>query len=185
MVRKSAHANTRSFKPQKLFRATNSFYKAGCALIPVISKIEGRGLAGKSTCLWKRTWDANIVVARCFSPRAHMHTRSSTPASAGATGTTPKHMQHIHTGAYTHAHTHTHTHTHTHIHTPFLEEMSLASSSLRLARESASSSARGRAFSWGAERLCWRWCSPKEWVSASRRAEQRQQMSDMKNLLWY
>lgn len=71
MVRKSAHANTRSFKPQKLFRPTNSFYKAGCALIPVISKIEGRGMAGKSTCLWKRTWDANIVVARCFSPRAH------------------------------------------------------------------------------------------------------------------
>lgn len=171
MVRKSAHANTRSFKPQKLFRATNSFYKAGCALIPVISKIEGRGMAGKSTCLWKRTWDANIVVARCFSPRAHTHTRSPTPASAGATGTTPKHMQHRHTEAYTH--------------TPFLEEMSLASSSLRLARESASSSAGGRAFSWGAERLCWRWCSPREWVSASRRAKQRQQMSDMKNLLWY
>lgn len=59
--------------------------------------------------------------------------------------------------------------------TPFLEEMSLASSSLRLARESASSSARGRAFSWGAERLCRRWRSPKVWVSASRRAAQNRQ----------
>lgn len=55
-------------------------------------------------------------------------------------------------------------------HTPFLEEMSLARSSLRLARESASASARGKAFSWGAERLCWTWDSSKVWVSASRRA---------------
>lgn len=55
--RKAAHSNTRSFKPQKLFRATNSFYKAACALIPVISKSEGRRRAVKSTCLWK--W-------RCF-----------------------------------------------------------------------------------------------------------------------
>lgn len=65
-----------------------------------------------------------------------------------------------------------HTHKYTSSHTPFLEEMSLASSSLRLARESASSSARGRAFSWGAERLCWRWGSPKVWMSASRWATQ-------------
>lgn len=49
--RKAANTNTHSFKPQKLFRATNSFYKAGCALIPVISKTEGRRMAGKSTCL--------------------------------------------------------------------------------------------------------------------------------------
>lgn len=51
--RKAARGNTRSFKPQKLFRATNSFYKAGSALIPVISKTEGRRMSGKSTCLWK------------------------------------------------------------------------------------------------------------------------------------
>ena len=60
--------------------------------------------------------------------------------------------------------------------------MSLASSSPRFARESASSSARGRAFSWGAERLCWRWGSPKVWVSASRRAAHtntQEQMSVM------
>lgn len=81
--------------------------------------------------------------------------------------------------------TDTHKYTCTSSHIPFLEEMSLASSSLRLARESASSSARGRSFSWGAERLCWRWGSPKLWVSASRRATQhrqrhvQEQMSDM------
>lgn len=46
--RKAAHTNTHSFKPQKLFRATNSFYKAGCALIPVISKTEGRRMARKA-----------------------------------------------------------------------------------------------------------------------------------------
>lgn len=39
--RKAAHTNTRSFKPQKLFWATNSFYKAGSALIPVISETRG------------------------------------------------------------------------------------------------------------------------------------------------
>lgn len=68
-----------------------------------------------------------------------------------------------------------HTHTHQHAHTPFLEEMSLARSSLRLARESASSSARGNAFSWGAERLCWTWDSSKVWESASRRAARHRQ----------
>lgn len=67
------------------------------------------------------------------------------------------------------------TETHTSSHTPFLEEMSLARSSLRLARESASSSARGKAFSWGAERLCWTWDSSKVWVSASSRATQHRQ----------
>lgn len=46
-----------------------------------------------------------------------------------------------------------HQNTHTHTPIPFLVEMSLARSSLRLALESVSS-ARGRAFSWGAERLC-------------------------------
>lgn len=61
------------------------------------------------------------------------------------------------------------------LHTPFLEEMSLARSSLRLARESASSSARGKAFSWGAERLCWTWDSSKVWESASRRAARYRQ----------
>lgn len=73
------------------------------------------------------------------------------------------------------------------LHTPFLEEMSLASSSLRLARESGSSSATGRAFSWEAERLCRRWGSPKLWMSVSRRATrqwqdktQSRQMSDTK-----
>lgn len=66
--RKAAHTNTRSFKPQKLFRATNSFYKANCALIPVISKTEGRKagwggeMARESSCLWR--WIA--VIARCF-----------------------------------------------------------------------------------------------------------------------
>lgn len=51
---------------------------------------------------------------------------------------------------------------------PFLEEMSLASSSLRLARVSSSPSAAGRAFRWGIEWLCWSWCAPRAWVSASR-----------------
>lgn len=59
----------------------------------------------------------------------------------------------------------------THTISPFLEEMSLARSSLRLARESASS--RGKAFSWGAERLCCSWDSSTVWMSASRRAARR------------
>lgn len=75
---------------------------------------------------------------------------------------TPKHMQTNSRDAQKH-------------NTPFLEEMSLASSSLRLARESASSSARGRALSCGAEWLCWRLGSPKVWVPASRRATQHRQ----------
>lgn len=55
-------------------------------------------------------------------------------------------------------------------HTPFLVEMSLARSSLRLALESGFSSERGRAFSWGAERLCWTWDSSRRWLSALKSA---------------
>lgn len=71
--------------------------------------------------------------------------------------------------------THQHTHIHTQRSSPFLEEMSLARSSLRLARESASS--RGKALSWGAERLCWSWDSSTVWTSASSRAATLQEFS--------
>lgn len=50
--------------------------------------------------------------------------------------------------------------------------MILASSSLRLARESASSSVAGRALSCEAERLCLKWGSPKVCTLASSRAKQ-------------
>lgn len=42
-----AGSDARSFKPQKLSRATNSFYKADCALIPVTSKAKGKTMAHK------------------------------------------------------------------------------------------------------------------------------------------
>lgn len=61
-------------------------------------------------------------------------------------------------------------HQKTHTSTPFLVEMSLARSSLRLALESGFSSERGRAFSWGAERLCRTWDSSKRWLSALKTA---------------
>lgn len=79
--RKAAHTNTRSFKPQKLFRATNSFYKANCALIPVISKTEGRkagwgGGRGKHLSL-----KMNCSYCQMFSLSTHMHPHSSTPCT--------------------------------------------------------------------------------------------------------
>lgn len=144
------YALIHTFKPQKLFRATNSFYKAGCALIPVISSPEGRRMTGKKHL---PLIISNMVVARCLFFFFFLYSSESIKVEEWWCLQAPEWV-------------------YTPRHTPFLEEMSLASSSLRLARESAFSSGRGTAFSGGAERLCRRWGSPKVWVSASSRATQ-------------
>lgn len=135
-----ASARPRSLKPQKLFRATNSFYKAGCAPIPVISRPQRGGEQMEMAFVFENS--AHIVL--CLS-QEDTHESLLTPDSCS------------------------HLNTHTHSRAPFLVERSLARSSLRFALESVSSD-RGRAFSWGVERLCRTWDSSTWCLSALRSA---------------